>query len=483
MGEPQPTSEQLAIIAAARAGKHLVIQAGAGTGKTSTLKMLARATFPRQGIYVAYNRAIATEAAAAFPPHITCRTAHSLAMQAVGRQYAHRLNAPRELPARRAEILGTAWLNLTPAVSISPIQAARIAIETVTRFCYSADDELAPRHVPRQNGVVGVEHDAMANALLPYAQQAWTDLCDRNGRLKFQHDHYLKIWALTRPTLPADIVMLDEAQDSNPLVAQLVQQQRHAQQIVVGDSCQQLYAWRGAVDALDDWDADERLYLSRSWRFGSAIAAEANRWLSELDTPMRLTGNPAIASELTSIGAPNAILCRTNAEAMTQVMALLGAGKRVALVGGGADIRRLAQAAAELKNGRRTSHPELFVFHTWEALQEYVEDDQAGRDLKPFVDLIDAYGTDVIIAAVDQLVEEKSAQTTVSTAHRAKGREWASVVIADDFTEPIGRRDIPRVNAMLGYVAVTRARIQLDRGGLAWIDRHLRREAAKGGAA
>lgn len=89
----------------------------------------------------------------------------------------------------------------------------------------------------------------------------------------------------------------------------------------------------------------------------------------------------------------------------------------------------------------------------------------------------------MIIAAIDQLVYENSSRTTVSTAHRAKGREWASVVIADDFAEPVDRKDTPRVDAMLGYVAVTRADIQLDRGGLAWIDRHRRREAAKGGAA
>jgi hypothetical protein len=35
-----PTDEQLAIIDAYRTGRNLVIEAGAGTGKTSTLKML-----------------------------------------------------------------------------------------------------------------------------------------------------------------------------------------------------------------------------------------------------------------------------------------------------------------------------------------------------------------------------------------------------------------------------------------------------------
>lgn len=67
--------------------------------------------------------------------------------------------------------------------------------------------------------------------------------------------------------------------------------------------------------------------------------------------------------------------------------------------------------------------------------------------------------------------------TVVSTAHKAKGREWESVLIADDFAEPTGE-DLPRVDAMLGYVAVTRARLRLDRGSLTWIDRFEARRRA-----
>lgn len=104
MTDLRPTHEQHAIVTAAAAGKDLVVQAGAGTGKTSTLKMVARALRAQQPVYIAYNRSIATEAAASFPSHVMCRTAHSLALQAVGRRYAHRLKGPRELPSRRAEI-------------------------------------------------------------------------------------------------------------------------------------------------------------------------------------------------------------------------------------------------------------------------------------------------------------------------------------------------------------------------------------------
>ena len=110
--KPTPTPEQLAIIDSARAGKGLVIQAGAGTRKTSTLRMVADAIGGRAALYVAYNKAVAAEAGASFPGHVACRTAHALAMAAVGRSYRHRLGGPRQPARRAAELLGTVWIDL-----------------------------------------------------------------------------------------------------------------------------------------------------------------------------------------------------------------------------------------------------------------------------------------------------------------------------------------------------------------------------------
>ncbi|MFR9773047.1 UvrD-helicase domain-containing protein [Nocardia sp. SC052] len=473
----KPTTEQQLIIDAARTGRNLVVQAGAGTGKTSTLKMVSRALADRTALYVAYNRATADEARASFPDNVTVKTAHGLAYSAVGGDYRHRLNGPRQPARRAAELLDMkTWLDLE-TVKIAPRTLARITIETVGRYCYSSDHEIGTQHVPFQRGLDRDQQTAIASYVVPYARKAWADIVSRDGRLKFEHDHYLKIWALTNPVLPFDVVMLDECQDSNPLVARLVQSQP-GQQIAVGDSAQQLYAWRGAVDALNTWPADERLYLSQSWRFGQAVADEANKWLSLLDTPLRLSGNPSLASKLESAANPNAILCRTNGRAMAEVMQRLNAGVRVALVGGGGAIKQLALAAQDLKAGRPTYHPELFVFTTWQEVQDY-SDEPSGQDLRPFVQLIDEHGPDAVIAATEKLTDERRADVVISTGHKAKGREWDSVLIARDFTEPeldpeTGEyEEIPAADIMLAYVSVTRAKLCLDTGGLSWIDKYL----------
>jgi hypothetical protein len=486
-----PTDEQAAAADTFQAGRHLAIQAGAGTGKTTTLALLATST-PRRGRYIAYNRAIATDAATRFPPTVTCTTAHSLAYGAVGHRYRARLNAPRRPAWKTGQDLGITRPARIGPHDITPRTLSHTVLRTVARFCHSADPTITRRHLPVLRGLEDPAlHTELACLVMPFAGKAWADLQQPDhGVVRFDHDHYLKIWALTQPTIPVDFLLLDEAQDTNPVVEQVFLDQRdHAQLVMVGDSAQAIYGWRGARDVMTGFDGTE-LSLSRSFRFGPALAQEANRWLAVADAPIRLTGTATIATTLETCQTPDAVLCRTNVGAMTEVMHLLQAGIRTALVGGGTALRALAVAAQDLKDGRRTTHPELVLFPTWGAVQDYAAHDPAGGDLQPLVDLVDRHGTDAILAAIARLDDETRAQVTVSTAHKAKGREWPSVRIAGDFTPPKDTdqtddngRPVPGpiddAEARLAYVAVTRARHRLDRGGLSWIDDH---PAGVGGA-
>lgn len=479
-----PTPEQAAITRAFGTGRNLVIEAGAGTGKTSTLKMLAADAPRRKGLYVAYNRAIADDAKRDFPASAQCSTAHALAFGAVGRLYRQRLNGPR-VPAREtARILGINEPLKLGEKTLAPNQVARLAMEAVDRFCRSADPEPGAYCVPRKPGMDSPEDMAdLREILIPLARKAWADIAGQDGRLRFSHDCYLKIWQLSGPKLAADYILLDEAQDANPVILDVVTRQKEAQLIAVGDRSQAIYGWRGALDAMDSFPDAERLALSQSFRFGPAVAHEANKWLSVLSARLRLTGYDRISSMVASVASPDAVLCRTNAEAMSRAMTAVGAGKTTAIVGGGSEIRRLAEAAITLKAGAGTDHPELMAFRTWGEVQDHAEHDPGGSDLKVLVNLIDKHGPDAIIAVIGRLVEERRAEVIISTAHKAKGREWDSVQIAADFREPKPAEDgtpgvIPREEAMLAYVAVTRARLTLDRAGLAWVDKYLLPTAA-----
>lgn len=53
-----PTDKQHKVIEAAKVGKDLVVQALAGTGKTTTQKLLAETLYDKKGAYIAFNKAI-----------------------------------------------------------------------------------------------------------------------------------------------------------------------------------------------------------------------------------------------------------------------------------------------------------------------------------------------------------------------------------------------------------------------------------------
>ena len=478
-GGMQPTDQQQAVVAACASGANLVIEAGAGTGKTSTLRMAASAMAGRRGPYLAYNKITATEARRLFPPNVTCRTAHSLAYSAAGFQYSHRLpgQAARVPAWAVANMLGIGEpLRLGDDLLLTPGHLARIVMGTVERFCHSADPDISGDHVPDVNGIDPVSFAELTWWTVPYAKRAWLDLQRPDGELPFKHDHYLKMWQLTGPVIQAEFVMFDEAQDANPVTTAIIRGQRDTQMIAVGDSCQAIYGWRGAIDALATWPAGQRLQLSHSFRFGPAVADEANKWLDMLDAPYRLSGTALLESTVGTVIDPQVVLCRTNAEALIQARAFLEAGRRVALAGGGGDIRSLAVAALDLQAAGRTSNPELAAFQSWHAVQDFVRTDTAGADLAASVRLIDLYGAVGVLGILERLAPGGRADVTVSTAHGAKGREWERVRIAGDFREP-RHGPVPRADAMLAYVAVTRARRELDRAGLTWIDGHISRSA------
>jgi AAA domain len=335
-----PTAEQDAAITAFAARQHLALQAGAGSGKTSTLEMLAHRSRKR-GRYIAFNKSIVVEAKRRFPGHVTCSTGHALAYRAVGHRFAARLDGPRMSSARLAVSINLRNEERIGTRTISPAAQCAAAQETVLRYCYSADPLITRAHVPWARGIRELrDHEQLIDLVLPLAERMWRDLQNPElGRIRFQPDHYMKMWALTEPRVIQDYLMLDEAQDTNPVLGKVVDaQRRHSQLIMVGDSAQAIYEWRGARDVMADFHGTT-LSLSRSFRFGDAISAEANRWLALAGQTLRLTGTPTINSTVTTLDRPTAILCRTNGGAIAEILQLLAEDRRVAFHGNAQKLR------------------------------------------------------------------------------------------------------------------------------------------------
>jgi hypothetical protein len=475
---PAPTDQQQAILDAFATGDHAKIEAGAGTGKTTTLTMVA-ATTTKPGRYLAFNKAIAGDAQAKMPRNVIASTAHSLAFRATvsgNVQLKKRLDTARLRPSEVAAIIGIDTIALRTHWGrkyLQPWRLAGITQRALAAYCRSADDQPGPQHFEWLEGVDAPgetrHNDHLAGELTPALRRAWADLTRDDGLLPLDHDHYLKRYALTHPRLAADFVMLDEAQDSNPVLAQIVEEQLgHAQVIVVGDTAQQIYEWNGAVNSLANFDIDRRLWLTQSWRFGPAIAEVANRILTAAGLELRITGNPTHPSTVEHLqeGDVDAVLCRTNAQVLVEVLTALEHGRKVALVEGHAkELLAFVNGAEKLQRHEKSTHRDLACFDTWAEVQEYVEADSDGSNLKVLVKIVDRFGCKQLIRVLAyELVPEHQADVVVSTAHKAKGREWPRVRLAADLT--VERDEItdelPVDEMRLLYVAATRARDILD---------------------
>jgi hypothetical protein len=445
------------------------------SGKTTELRLCGESANPRRGLYLAYNKGIQVDAERSFSTNVMCRTAHSLAYAAVGHLYRDRMDGPRISSRRTAEVLDIdKVVAVEGSLKLKPHNVARLVMETVLRFCWSADDEVRARHVPYVRGMETVR-DEVVPYVVAKARRAWNDLQDVDGRLRFEMDHYLKMYVLQRPYLRFSFLLIDEVQDLNPVLIALVEQQleRGTQVVLVGDGAQQIYEWRGAVNALDRWNVSNQSTLSQSFRFGPAVAEEANKWLDLLGEDPPITGFEGRRSTVHDepASAASAILCRTNGTMVSRALALDDKGKKFGLAGGDKAVKKIrswANAAESLMEGRGCDHPDLYLFKTWREVQEHVAEEPS--DIGVMVRLIDNYGVKALKRVAAAAVDERQADVVLSTAHSAKGREWSTVEIADDFggdgPEPSDGEK------RLAYVAVTRAQDSLHRGSLACVDDH-----------
>jgi superfamily I DNA/RNA helicase len=293
-------------------------------------------------------------------------------------------------------------------------------------------------------------------------------MTNEKGVFPITHDVYLKLWALSKPRLNYDFILCDEFQDTNAVVLGVVTRQK-CQQIYVGDKFQQIYAWRGAINALDQIEAKE-FYLTKSFRFGQAIADMANSILGSYmppeKRPPQIIGFERQPSEVVYASPegkiPDAIICRTNAGVISEVFRYLNGTTKVYVQGGVDQMVGILNGAKDLMNGKRSYNPELALFNNWDEVIEFSETD-SGMDLRSLVAMISDYGIEKLLEALRSTVKSSSeADITLTTAHKSKGLEWPHVKLHNDFFSAEEGNRLPQGEINILYVAATRALNLLD---------------------
>ena len=94
-----------------------------------------------------------------------------------------------------------------------------------------------------------------------------------------------------------DLILVDEAQDLNPVTMAIIEEQT-IPVMYVGDTHQHIYGFNGAKDGLRANRADVELRLTRSFRFGPAVAWIANKVVALKGEHKMLSGaRPCVAGD------------------------------------------------------------------------------------------------------------------------------------------------------------------------------------------
>jgi F-box protein, helicase, 18 len=464
--------------------KLIVANAFAGTGKTTTAAGFAARRPGSQVLYMPFGKSVQLEAVKRFPPNTICQTISSAA-------YA----ATKELRPK----LVTSWpaMTLRNEMNLASHRQAGLVHSILTQYMVSADLDIRPTHA-----TVAIERwratDSEIADAIAVARMAWRRMRDSSDSMPISHDALLKIWSMSNPKLPYDVIIFDEAQDTNPVTASIIQQQTHATRLYIGDRHQSIYKFRGATNAMDEMSADpsaKLLHLSRTWRFGPKVAEIANTILSELKgetVPIIGMGKDGPWKK----GAQLTKLSRTNAQLFRE--AALTRGKGVHWVGknGIEDyaVDRILQAHAIFKGDfSEVKDPILKHFRSWSEAQSYA-DDAKDPEVGVLVGIVEEFRNETPDLVRDLRQHESrnadDADVILTTGHKAKGLDWNYVQICEDFKlladleeklaedyyAPIDDQEIN-----LLYVAATRAKtaVQLNKETATWLEDLPKHRAAR----
>lgn len=469
----KPTHEQKEILKAFKESRVLKINAVAGSGKTSTLVLLAKDN-PKSSLYICFNKTIAEEARTKFPSHVDCKTTHSLAYSQFGKYLQHKLSYPK---GAYKNIAGTFseiakyyyiqdWTSCRPEIKASTV--ASLAKITVNRFQNSADEKIEIKHIPfsevkdLEKNHEGLDIQALMKEILKYSNKLWNDRKNPLSDVKCDHDTYLKLWQLSKPVLDYDIIYFDEAQDSNPAVLDVVQRQSQCKIAYVGDTYQSIYQFRGAVNAMERIVAPTKV-LSKSFRYGNQVAEVAKMIIQNA---IDVKGNENIDSKVQSFDEENyTYIFRTNSALLEKAVELIEMKASIYVEADTKNFCKQLESAHALftRNYKQVKHENIGCFSHWSDLLEAAKED---AELTRIARVVHDGATSDYIQKLQSVVSKDNAEIILTTAHKAKGKEWNNVIIADDFhINKKSNNPLEGMNALetnLLYVACTRAINNLD---------------------
>jgi F-box protein, helicase, 18 len=468
----KPTEEQQAILDAT--GRVLLVNARAGTGKTATLRMIASAHPDRKILYLVFNRKAREEAEDKFPGNVRVKTIHALAFDAKWKDQVGPCTVADLLPAFKGRK--------------STHQLAALSHDFLEFFMNSPFPKVEPALEVFQKEYLGNVSDEVKRLFQNSGDRVVKGCREIMRQWKRQerpcpHDFYLKLFhsegrfydMLNRFAM----VLMDEGQDLSPIMLDALEHCRK-RIVIVGDTHQQVYRFRYAIDAMKRFPFDEQRDLTMSFRFGREIAEIASLLIREAkdEKDFKIRGNPRKSSSVgfyTDLprpkqGEPCAILSRTNLAVFEKALALRSRGIPMSLEGNvGAILYRILDVHwLSIRQHDKIRDSFIQSFKELESLETYAKDlddfQLAGiaKVVRQYARLLPGVVFEMMNVSKSGNGDQNPKAVILSTVHGAKGREYDRVYIDGDLAASLSRPEAFLTGtfgdeANIAYVGFTRA--------------------------
>lgn len=491
----EPSPYQRAVLDFVKTGKgSAVVIAVAGAGKTKTIELALPLIPEHQSVSVlAFNKAIADElnvridrlredTGRAFA-NTRAKTFHSLGIGAVAKQLNCNVralqtdsNKCRQL-ARKLLGDGTMEEAMYGSFIVKLVGFAKgQGIGAITPDTEDAWWSLVQHHD------LTLEHDtADESVAVEHARQLLKMSNDAAKGKYIDFDDMLYLPLLWKLRLwPNDWVIVDEAQDTNPVRRALAKLALKAggRSLWVGDPKQAIYGFTGAShDAIDlikaQFNAIE-LPLTVCYRCARSVVEYAKTIVPYIEAsefaPQGLVEELDDEAALAQLGDDDVILCRNVAPMIEQAYAIIAQGRGCTVLG-----RDLGKGLTDLIKRMKAQNLEqleakLNAYGERETAKfmSRGEEQKADRlnDTIACINVIvahldeDSRTVSALIRQIEGMFSDHSSVLTLSTVHKAKGREWKRVAILHPELMPSkwARQDWQVVQEHnLRYVAYTRA--------------------------
>lgn len=461
--------------------KNLLVVARAGSGKTSTLKLLANAMpSGKTACFVAFNKAIADALQAALPARVKAATCHSIGLgeiksrmrsaqvdvkkvpNIIKKHYSMSYDSNRHLAELVSHAKGIGFGSYVYPINGDKLQAAQELIDHI----YDAYDLVIPEDFPS----------------MVAAEMLLTVLAESNGDLTivdFDDMIYLPIffnWMFTK----YDVLFVDEAQDLSGLQHAFVLKMGR-RFCFVGDDRQAIYGFRGAHgDSMSELQAQTKalaLPLTVSYRCPQLVIRDAQVIVPDITANKTNEGFIANIDVLTlqtaienhRLDADCMIVCRNNKPLFNFALACLRARLpfKISSNFNQVLIKRLksfkAQSVKQLEVRIKAWAEKEIDKATEKKSWGVVARTEEIRDilLDFCMEATDEGKTDVdyVVRLLEQIASGKTG-VNITTIHKAKGLEAKTVYFAFPSLLPSKYATSERAiqqEMNLKYVAITRA--------------------------